>query len=258
MTGLQGAPRPFAQRLKAGESLLGTFIKVPTVHTTEVIGSVGYDFIVIDQEHAPFDRQAIDTVILAGLAQRMPALVRVDAASPANILGVLDCGAAGILAPHVDSAEKAAAVAAACRYRPGSRGFSRTGRAGGYGSMGVAEHIAQQDAEVLCIAMIEDVAAIDAIDAIAAVPGIDALFIGRGDLCVAMGETATSAPRVVEAVRAIAAGVLRAGKPLLAVAESAEDRAAMEALGARSFLVGSDLGFLRRAATQSLSDHRGR
>jgi len=258
MTGKRGTTSSFAQRIKARETLFGTFIKVPTTHTTEVIGSVGYDFIVIDQEHAPFDRLAIDSVILASLVNDMPALVRIGDPSPANILTVLDCGAAGVLVPHVDSAGKAAEVAAACRYRPGSRGFSRTGRAGGYGSAGVAEHIARQDEQILCIAMIEDVAAIDRIEAIASVEGIDAVFIGRGDLSVAMGEVLSSAPRVVEAVRTIAEGVRRAGKPLLTLAESPADRAAMAALGASSFLVGSDLAFLRRAAGQALADYAAR
>ena len=257
MTETQGAERSFAQRIKARENLIGTFIKVPTTHTTEVIGSVGYDFVVIDQEHAPFDRLAIDSVILASLASGMPALVRVGDPSAANILTVLDCGAAGVLVPHVDSAEKAAETASACRYRRGRRGFSRTGRAGGYGSSGVEEHIQRQDADTLCIAMIEDVAAIGRIDAIAAVEGVDAVFIGRADLSVAMGEVSSSAPAVVEAVRTIAAGVQRAGKPLLILAESLADRQAMAALGASSFLVGSDLAFLRRAAGQALADHTG-
>ena len=255
MTETKGETPSFAQRIKARERLFGTFIKVTTTHTTEVIGSVGFDFIVIDQEHAPFDRLSIDSVILASLANGMPALVRIGDASAANILTVLDCGAAGVLVPHVDSAEKAAHAAASCRYRSGSRGFSRTGRAGGYGAAGVAEHIARQDAQTLCIVMIEDVSAIGRIDEIASVEGVDAVFIGRADLSVAMGELTTSAPRVVEAVRTIADAVARAGKPLLMLAESVDDRRAMTELGASSFLVGSDVAFLRRAAQQALADH---
>ena len=253
----KGASPSFTERLKARETLFGTFIKLPTTHATEVVASLGYDFVVIDQEHAPFDRAAIDTIVLAGFAHAIPALVRVGDASSANILSVLDCGAAGVLVPHVDSVAKARQIAAACRYRGGSRGFSRTGRAGGYGAASVTEHIDRQDREVLCMAMIEDVAAVGEIESIAAVEGIDAIFIGRADLSVAMGETTTSAPAVTEAVKAIAAGVRKAGKVLLTVAESVADREAMQALGASSFLVGSDLAFLRRAALQSLAEHSG-
>jgi staphyloferrin B biosynthesis citrate synthase len=255
MTDVGGAKTSFAQRIKARETLFGTFIKVPTTHTTEVVGSVGFDFIVIDEEHAPFDRRSTDGVILASLASGMPAIVRVGDPSPANILAALDCGATGVMVPHIDSAEKAARAAAACRYRSGSRGFSRTGRAGGYGGVGVREHLDRQDAETLCIAMIEDVEALARIDAIAATEGVDAFFIGRGDLSVAMGEVAASAPRVLEAVKVIAAAVAGAGKPLLTLAENLADREAMAKLGASSFLVGSDLAFLRRAAHHALAEH---
>jgi len=255
---MAGSPAPetsFAARLKAGERLIGTFIKIPSVHATEVLGALGFDFVVIDQEHAPLDLTQIDTLILAARASGMAALVRISDPAPANILSLLDCGAAGILAPHVDGAEKAAAIASACRYRGGTRGFSRTGRAGGYGSAAVEEHVARQDADVLCIAMIEDPQAIPVIDEIVAVTGIDAVFVGRGDLSVAMGETKMSAPPVLEASAKVGAATRAAGKPLLMLAENPADQVAMAALGATSFLVGSDLGFLRKAASQALAAH---
>lgn len=245
----------FAQRLRNGDVLRGTFIKVPTVYTTELIGSVGFDFIVIDQEHAPFDRVAIDNVILASRAMGISALVRIGDPSASNILSILDCGATGVMVPHVESVDAARSAVAACRYRSGRRGFSRTGRAGGYGAAPIDRHITTQDSETLCIAMIEDVAAIENAEAIASVAGIDAVFIGRGDLSIAMGESATDAPAVQDAVRTIAAGVKRTNKPLLYVAESQADHTVMTDLGGTAFMIGSDLAFLRRAAIQALADY---
>ncbi|WP_343070312.1 HpcH/HpaI aldolase family protein [Pelagibacterium limicola] len=223
------------------------------MHSTEVMGSVGFDFIVVDQEHAPFDRLAIDSVILACRAVGMSALVRVGDPSPANILNMLDCGAAGVMVPHVENVEIATRIAAACRYRNGKRGFSRTGRAGGYGSADVGNHIASQDAQTLCIAMIEDVGAIDRAEAIASVEGIDAIFVGRGDLSAAMGELSSNTPNVWAAVKNVAEGTRRAGKPMLFVAENPADRNAMTDLGGSAYLVGSDLAFLRRAAIEALA-----
>lgn len=245
----------FSSRLRAGERHIGTFVKVPTVHTTEVLSSIGFDFIVIDQEHAPFDLSVIDVVILAARANGVAPIVRIGDASDGNILSLLDCGAAGIMVPHVDSPEKAHEVAMACRYRGGRRGFSRTGRAGGYGAVGVAEHLARQDEEILCIAMIEEPAGVDNIDAIVAVPGIDAVFVGRGDLSVAMGEISTAAPAVRAAVETVARATRAVGKTLIMLAESPADQAAMAELGAASFLIGSDLAFLRRAAQEALTAH---
>ena len=103
---LQTAPR-FRDRLIAGQSLLGTFIKSPGVHAIEVLGEVGLDFVVIDAEHAPWDRSDIDSAVLAAKSQSLPALVRVQ--STADILTALDCGAAGVMvapAPSVRSDEQ--------------------------------------------------------------------------------------------------------------------------------------------------------
>lgn len=89
----------FRRRLHAGETLVGTFLKTPTSHATEIVGELGFDFVVIDQEHAPFDRMSTDVALLAARAMNVPALVRVP--GPETILSVLDCGATGVLVPHV-------------------------------------------------------------------------------------------------------------------------------------------------------------
>ena len=108
-------PRAFRRRLAAGELLLGTFVKTPTGHATEILGDLGYDFVVIDAEHAPFDRVATDAALLAAKAARCASLVRVQSASPWHLLSALDCGATGVLVPHVMTATQARDVARACR-----------------------------------------------------------------------------------------------------------------------------------------------
>src|SRR5690606_26175979 len=107
---------PFAARLSAGEFLFGTFVKTPTHHATEILGSAGYDFVVVDEEHAPINRESIDAIILAARALGVAPLVRIGEPTDFNIMAQLDAGAAGVFVPHVNSAEKASRVAAACRY----------------------------------------------------------------------------------------------------------------------------------------------
>jgi 2-keto-3-deoxy-L-rhamnonate aldolase RhmA len=175
----------FRARLLAHQTLVGTFLKTPTGHGVEIIGDAGFDFVVIDQEHSPFDRSSIDVALAIACARGLPGLVRV--AGPETILSVLDGGATGILMPHVASVEQARTVAAACRYR-GGRGFATSTRAGRYTATPAWEHIDRSDAETVVIAQIEDVAALPHVDAIAAVEGIDSLFIGRGDLTAAFGD----------------------------------------------------------------------
>src|SRR3954447_1804559 len=164
------AARDFRRRVLAREHVLGTFIKIPTSHTIEVIGGLGYDYVIIDAEHAPYDRAAIDIACLAARAVNTAAIVRVQDENPAAIMGVLDSGATGVMVPHCDSPEKARAIAEACRHRGGRRGFATTTRAGSWGGVPGEDHIAEADASTMCIAMIEDRAALERLPEIAAVP----------------------------------------------------------------------------------------
>jgi 2-keto-3-deoxy-L-rhamnonate aldolase RhmA len=246
--------RDFRRRLKAKEQLVGTFIKTPTTHATEILGLLGFDFVVFDQEHAPLGREVLDTMILAARASNIAGLVRVPDSSEAGILSVLDCGASGILVPHVDTVEKAQAVAAACRYRGGRRGFANTTRAGEFGGLGFAEHKDRQDAEVCCIAMIEDLGALDHIDRIVRVEGLDAIFIGRGDLTAALDAASMTSQETHQVVEPIMAAARGAALPIVMLCPDRKDAAAMHALGTSAFVVSSDHGFMRAAAAAALKE----
>lgn len=244
----------FRRRLIAGEPLIGTFIKTPTSHSTEIMGDLGFDFVVIDQEHAPFDRVATDQVLLGARASGTAGLVRVPSAAPEAILGALDDGATGVLVPHVSSVQRARDFVAACRYRGGKRGFSNSPRAGRYGGLGMWPHVDEQDALVTVVAMIEDPEALEVIDAIAAVEGLDAFFIGRGDLTVAMGAAKADAPEVRAAVERIARAGRAAGKGVCAMVGSMAEAGWMQELGVTAFIVSTDQGFMRQAAAKALAD----
>ena len=247
-------PFEFRKRLAAGEILSGTFIKTPTSHTTEIFGDIGYDFVVIDEEHAPFDRRAIDDALLAARASGTAGLVRVSSGSPSNLLSVLDCGAVGVLVPHVATVERAREIAASCRYRGGSRGFSNSPRAGRYGALNLTQHIEHGDAITTVVAQIEDPWAIDVIDEIARVEGIDALFVGRGDLAAAMGEASSDAPSVRAASERIAQAAKAAGKPVMFFVGNLADATAMRGIGGSAFIYASDQSLMRQAAAKALAD----
>lgn len=249
-----GAVPSFRRRFLDGELLLGSFVKTPTSHTIEVLGDLGFDFVVIDEEHGPFDRLAIDHAILAARAAGTTPIVRVAEPTASKLLSVLDDGATGVLVPHVSSVAKAREIVSACRYRGGKRGFSNTTRAGRFGRHGMWEHVAIADAETTVIAMIEDPEALDEIDAILAVEGLDGVFIGRGDLTVAFGAESQAAQPVRDAVDRIAAAARAAGKPVCVMLASAADAPPFQAMGANTFIVGSDQTFLRQAAGKVITD----
>jgi 2-keto-3-deoxy-L-rhamnonate aldolase RhmA len=257
MTGHSARPYPadFRKRLAAGERLIGTFIKTPTSHTAEIIGDVGYDFVIIDEEHAAFDRVATDQALLGARAAGTAGFVRVPDTS--RILGALDDGAIGVMAPHIDEAEKARELVACARYKPGRRGFSNSPRAGRYGGKDFLTHIAEGDAQTTVVAMIEDAKAVENIEGIVAVEGLDAIFVGRADLTLSLGAGAPGEPVVQQAVERICAAARKSGMPVWVPATSASERDAYVRLGANVFVVATDQAFLRRAATASLKELRG-
>ena len=241
----------FRKRLRAPESMLGTFLKIPSTQPAEILGTLGFDFAVIDEEHAPLNPETTDAILLACRAHGLAGLVRVR--QPGDILRVLDSGADGVLVPHVTSPEVAQQIVALARYGGGARGVSPTTRAGAFGGVPVADHIRAQDAGCAVIAMIEDAEALGRIDDIVATEGLDAIFVGRADLAASMGLSAQDAA-LDRAVSEILAASRRAGVPALLVAGTRAEVASLRALGATGFLAGSDQGFLRASAALTRSD----
>lgn len=245
--------RSFAEQFRNRERLLGTFVKTPTSHACEILGDAGLDFVIIDQEHAPIDRTALDQMLLGCKASGLAGLVRVPALG--DVLNALDTGAAGVLVPHVHDVERARHFIAAARYS-GERGFSNTNRAGGYGARSMAEHLTGQDRDTVTLAMIEDAAALTNIDAILAVDGLDGIFIGQGDLTVSMRAESPRSPEVREAVARILAAARQAWKPVCIMVADAAGAAAFEAAGANAFVVSNDQSLMRGAALSLVDDFK--
>jgi 2-keto-3-deoxy-L-rhamnonate aldolase RhmA len=252
------APTPtpaavFRDRVLRCETVYGAFVKTPTTHAIEILGGAGYDFVLIDAEHAPFDRVTTDTCILAARAAGAAPLVRV--ASPDQILGALDDGAFGVMVPHLTSAAVARDIVATCRYA-GRRGYSNSPRAGGYGVRGTWEHLDASDAEVLVLGMVEDPSGVDEVEQIVAVEGLDAIFVGRGDLTAAYRDREAGTPTVRAATQRVIDACRREGKPVFLLTANSREATEYAALGVSGFVIGSDQGFLRSAATSLLRDYR--
>jgi 2-keto-3-deoxy-L-rhamnonate aldolase RhmA len=246
----------FRRRLLDREPLAGSFIKTPTVHATEILANLGYDFVVIDQEHGPFDRGTLDVMLCVARATGIAGIVRVP--DEAAILAALDMGASGIIVPHVNSASAAKSAAAAARYTGGARGCSPSPRAGRYGALSLADHVAQSDSAVSVTVMIEHPDAVRDVNAIAAVEGIDALFLGLGDLSVAMGTPSASVEMLRPSAERVRDAAIRHGKALMATAASIDAGAWLLNLGVTAMVVSSDQGLFRSAASRQLENFRAR
>lgn len=240
-------PMRVRERVLRGERLVGTFVKTTHYQTVEILTRTELDFIVLDAEHAPFDRAALDASLLAAQAGAMPALVRVPDARPETILSVLDMGAAGIIVPHLLSAESARQIVKVAHYRGGARGFSNSHRAGNYGRRDLDAYMEEADAATLIIGQIEDREAVDAIDDILTVEGIDCLFLGRADLMVSLGAASLDDPRVNDAVARVARAARAISKRLGIFLANSSQVAAFSSEGISLFVIGTDQSLLKGA-----------
>lgn len=244
-------------RITAGEQLVGTWVKTPSPMICEVLGSTALDMVCLDAEHSPFDRLVQDQCLLALRAQQMPVLVRLPSTSPEYILNALDCGATGIVAPHITSAEMASELVRAAHFGAGGRGYAGSTRAARYTRKAMSDHLTDSGEQTVVIAQIEDLEALDNIDAIAAVEGIDCLFIGRIDLSVAMGAASPKDEAVVAAVEKICASAVAAGRPVGMFVGDISEVPYWQERGASFFLLGSDHGFLLSGAETLVATFRG-
>ncbi|MEM9669200.1 MAG: aldolase/citrate lyase family protein [Pseudomonadota bacterium] len=237
------------ERLAAQEPLIGTFLKTPSPMVCEVLGRSDLDLICIDAEHSPFDRGDIDACLYALQNSGLPSLVRVPANRPEYILNALDCGATGVLVPHIRSGEEAAQLVANCHYGTG-RGYAGSSRAAGYGARNMVEHKAVSAASTVVVAQIEDAEALDDLDGILSVDGIDAFFVGRADLSVSLGADGPNDLQVVEAVETICGKGREAGAAIGMFTGDLSEVRKWRSLGASLFLLGSDHGFMLAGAAE--------
>lgn len=248
--------KTFKQRLRQREQLLGTWIKTPSPIISEVLARSGLDVLCLDAEHAPFDRGSLDQCLQVLSAAGMPALVRVPSAAPEHLLNALDCGATGVVVPHVTSAAMADQAARHAHFGAGGRGYAGSTRAAGFTTKSMAAHRAHSAAQTCMIAQIEDVEALDAIEDIAAVELVDCLFIGRIDLTVALGAESPSAPEVLAAVERICRAGEDAGRCVGMFVGDASEVPRWQSAGASFFLLSSDHSFLISGAKGLVSAFR--
>lgn len=231
---------------------LGTWVMSASPLLAEATGHAGYDWSVIDMEHSPLDLATVVQMLQAVAGTRMVPVLRVPWNEPVLIKRVLDAGAQTLLVPFVQNAAEAAAAVAATRYPPqGIRGMAAMSRASRFGT--VPQFFQAANETVSVIVQLETPTSIAALEAIAAVPGVDALFVGPGDLSGAMGVPGQPTHPDVMAAMANAARRARAlGCHIGTVGGTPEVVQQYHAMGYDFVAVASDLGLFMRAAQAAL------
>lgn len=246
-------PDGLRARILRREILSGTFVKTPAYEIMEVLAQSGLDFICIDCEHAPNDRRGMDASLAMAKALGLPALVRVSEFTPGNVLTALDSGAVGVVIPHVDSAEKAAAVAKSAHFGHGGRGFAGSTRWAGQGANPMKDVLAMDD-ETVVLAQIEEPEGVAALNPIAATDGIDGLFVGPADMSVSLGVNDPAHPEVRDIMRQTAEAAHAHGKAAVTFAPDSSSAATLKALGISMFFIGSEHTFMLNTARKVAAD----
>jgi 4-hydroxy-2-oxoheptanedioate aldolase len=249
-------PNPFKHALAAGRQQIGLWNSLPGPLVAEALAGCGFDWVVIDTEHALTDVPDTLAMMQAMAPYPVSAVVRPASNDPVLIKRLLDLGAQTLLIPYVQNADEARAAVAAMRYAPGGiRGVAGMTRASRFGA--VADY-AQQAAQELClIVQVETAEALAQIEAIAMVDGVDGLFIGPADLAASMGHPGELGhPAVVAAIEDAIRRIVRTGKPAgILTLDPAFARQCMD-WGTRFTAVGMDIALMVRAARALSRDFR--
>ena len=239
----------FRSRLIDGQSIVGTFVKTPSPIIAEVLSRSDLDAFCIDTEHAPFGRLELDLCIAAFRAADRPSIVRTANDSSTEIRNALDSGATGVLVPHVTSAMQASAIVRAAHFGEGGRGFAGSTRASEFTTKSMSDHLADSESQTAVIVQIEDLAALANVADIAAVDGVDAIFIGRADLAVAMGKSPMDSA-VIDSVTRICNEAAATGTTIGMFTPDLDEIPDWRKAGASLFLLSSDQSMILAGANR--------
>jgi 2-dehydro-3-deoxyglucarate aldolase len=253
---------PLKQRLKEAEPLFGLWLALGSDSATEALAHAGFDWLLIDMEHAPIDSADVASQLRAIAAAHLPSepVVRVPASEGWLVKRVLDAGARTLMFPSIESAEEAAHAVRLTQYPTadaldGLRGVAGAVRAGSYGMR--RDYVQTANAQIATIVQIESARAVQEVAKIAATPGVDCLFIGPADLAASLGHLGDSKhPEVQDAMNHIVDVAQKAGIATGIFAMDAASARQARDTGFRFIALAADVMWLLRATRQALQEVR--
>ena len=239
-------------RIKAvladGGTVFGTFVRTTSAPVVEVLGLIGFDFVIIDNEHSPMDVESTANLVRAADGVGITPFVRVMTNDAVAIMRALDAGALGVQVPQISNRKDAEYASRAVKYPPiGTRGLATSHRAADHGLMDPLEYVRMADQETMFLAYVENREAVANLEEIVTVPNIDLLFIGPADLSASLGyPTQTAHPEVQRAIAHVLRVAEAAGLPVGTVASDSVSARALIDQGVRFLAISSDLQMIGR------------
>lgn len=232
----------------------GAIITTPSAQIVQWMAQAGLDWILIDMEHGAIDAAAAHAMIAATSGTNLVPLVRVGSSAASQAKLPLDLGALGICFPMTTARADAEAAVRAVKYPPEGERFWGPFSAAPRWAANIHDYVSKANDEVLVTGTLEHIDAVSSVKEIASTPGLDAVFIGPGDLATSLGLLGrTESPEMAEAVRRLEEGILPSPVILGGVATSAERANAMMAKGYRMLALGFDWSLLQRGIAGALA-----
>jgi 4-hydroxy-2-oxoheptanedioate aldolase len=239
--------KPIKQRLKDGEFVIGTWCLIPSLQVTNILANSGLDFLIIDMEHGPIDFTKASEMITAAEG-KCEIVVRVADNRKDLIQQALDSGAAGVLVPHVDTAEERASAISCAKYPPeGTRGFSPFTKAGGYAIAQAGT--AKANESTLTGVMAEGKKGLANLDAILDERELDLVYVGTYDISASFGIAGqVESKKVTDALEKAVKQIRAKGKVAGCMANDAAGLKKLKALGVQLLLYKVDTSLLLDSA----------
>jgi 4-hydroxy-2-oxoheptanedioate aldolase len=250
-------PNELKRKLAKGQITVGSFVYIPSAKLTEIVGLLGFDFVVIDMEHGPIDTSLAEDMVRAADLTGITPILRVTHNSPHLILRALDIGAQGIHVPEIDTVEEARAAADSSKYGPvGHRGMAGV-RAADYGLVRpLGEYAPIANCETMVIAHIESERSVNNLDDLLGVDGIDVYYLGPEDISNSLGIPGQSKdPRVVRLVEDSIRKIAARGKIAGCIAADVTTAQRYVGLGAR-YIASHVIRFMANGSKQFLQEVR--
>jgi 4-hydroxy-2-oxoheptanedioate aldolase len=224
----------------------------------ELIASSGFDAVWLCLEHKRLDPSLVYSLIQACRLGGADALIRVKPSNHADVLWLLESGARGLMLPRVRHEAEVREVVAAMKFFPeGRRGNDLVHADSSFGRASLADYTATANRETFLVVQVEEPDVVPHLDSIAAMPGVDALFVGPGDLTLGLGQTGPlDGPEVMRVVAAVAEACRRHGKRA-GIPCAADQVAKYRALGYTFFNVISDFRCIVKGVKNALATARG-
>ena len=246
----------FKKALTQEGTLFGLWMGIPDTTVAEIGAGAGFDWVLIDAEHAPFDVSTVMAHLQAIEPYPVSALVRPVEGNTALIKQLLDVGAQTLLVPMVNDAKQAEQIVKASKYPPqGIRGLGTSmARAANWNR--TPDYLHKANDQICVIVQIETLDGLNNIEEIAAVDGVDAVFIGPSDLSAAMGHIGNPGhPEVVASIENAFKQIAAAGKAAGVLAVTAELVNQYQTAGAKFIGVGVDASLLANATKKLASEY---